>query len=180
MLDILLLILLGVGFVGGLVSGAVRQVISLVAFVLGFVVACLYYGELSAALTQYVSVPGLCDVLAFAMLWIAVPVVAGVVASLLTSVLNKLPAIGMLNRLLGGLLGLLKYALVLGALIMLFSQMGLLREETLQASRLARPLGAVPEFIYNTLKNHTRNGCSENQACLVDQLSVPGWEIRRG
>ena len=40
-MDILLLIILAVGFISGLFSGAIKQVISLAAFLIGFVVACL-------------------------------------------------------------------------------------------------------------------------------------------
>ena len=55
-MDILLLILLAVGFVTGLVSGAIKQLISLVAFVMGLVVAALYYQQLGEVLSRAVPV----------------------------------------------------------------------------------------------------------------------------
>ena len=152
MIDILLLVLLGVGFVSGLISGAVKQVISLAAFVIGFVIACLYYQQLGELLGRAVPMPTFCRVVAFLLLWVIVPIVARLIASLLTSVLNNLPALGLLNRLLGGIFGVAKYALVLGALIWFFSSINLLKEETMQESKLCKPLKAVPEYLYN-LKN---------------------------
>ena len=152
-MDILLLILLGVGFISGLFSGAVKQVISLVAFVAGFVIACLYYQELADVLTRFLNFPTFCKVLAFVLLLVIVPIVANLIASLLTSVLNWMPVIGLLNRVLGGILCMVKYALILGTFIWFFSSINLLKEETMQKSKLCKPLKALPEFVYNTLYN---------------------------
>ena len=152
-MDILLLILLGVGFISGLFSGAVKQVISLVAFVAGFVIACLYDQELADVLTRFLNFPTLCKVLAFVLLLVIVPIVANLIASLLTSVLNWMPVIGLLNRVLGGILCMVKYALILGTFIWFFSFTNLLKEETMQKSKLCKSLKALPEFVYNTLYN---------------------------
>ena len=157
-MDILLLILLAVGFVTGLVSGAVRQVISLVAFVIGFVIACLYYQQVGEKLCGFLSMPTLCKVVAFFLLWVVVPIVAQLISKMLTSFLDKTFVMGMLNRLLGGILCMAKYALVLGAFIWLFSTANLLKEETLQESRLCKPLKAVPEFVFNLLKASPSQG----------------------
>ena len=147
-MDILLLILLGVGFVSGLFSGAVK----LVAFAVGFVIACLYYQELAKVLTGFLSMPTLCEVVAFILLWVIVPLIANLVGSMVSSLMNHLPVIGLLNRLLGGIICLAKYALVLGTLIWFFSSIKLLKEETMEKSRLCKPLKALPEYVYKTLK----------------------------
>ena len=148
-MDILLLIILAVGFISGLFSGAIKQVISLAAFLIGFVVACLYYQRLADVMTDFLSMAALCKVVAFVLLWVVVPIAVKVIASLLTSVLNFVPVLGLLNRLLGGLLGMVKYSLVLGALIWLFASTNLIKEETMQKWKLAGPLKALPELLYN-------------------------------
>ncbi len=148
-MDILLLIILAVGFISGLFSGAIKQVISLAAFLIGFVVACLYYQRLADVMTDFLSMAALCKVVAFVLLWVVVPIAVKVIASLLTSVLNFVPVLGLLNRLLGGLLGMVKYSLVLGALIWLFASTNLIKEETMQKSKLAGPIKALPELLYN-------------------------------
>ena len=179
-MDVLLLILLAVGFVSGLFSGAVKQVISLVAFAVGFAVACLYYEELGGMLDAYINQPTLCQVVAFVLLWVVVPIVAKLVARLITSGLNWLPVLGLVNRLLGGLLGLAKYALVLGAFIWFFSSANLLKEETMQKSKLAKPLKAVPEYIFNTLKNKTSQENQETNAWSDSKRSVGELKLSRG
>ena len=179
-MDILLLILLAVGFVNGLFSGAVKQLISLAAFVLGFVIACLYYQQVAEVLSRFLSMTTICNVVAFILLWSIVPIVASLIANMLTSVVNWLPVLGFLNRLLGGVLCLAKYALILGAFIWFFSSAKLLKEETMQESKLCKPLKAVPEYIYKTFKNHTTKECQENTAWLISKLSVANSQIRRG
>lgn len=155
-MDILLLILLAVGFVSGLFTGAVKQFVSLVALVLGFVIASLYYQQLGDVLGSVVQIPMFCQVVAFLLLWAAIPIVAQLVSALLTSMLDKFFVMGLLNRLLGGIFCLAKYAIVLGAFIWLFSTANLIKEETMQTSHLCRPLKALPEFVYNTLKAPSR------------------------
>lgn len=160
-MDILLLILLAVGFVSGLFSGAVKQVISLAAFLIGFGIACLFYQDLADVLTGFLSMATLCKVVSFVTLWVVVPIVVKVIASLLTSALNVMPVLGLLNRLLGGILGVAKYALVLGAIVWLFASANLIKEETMQQSRLARPLKSFPEFVYNALTSSSSADTTE-------------------
>ena len=173
MADILLLVLLGVGFVTGLFSGAVKQFISLVAFVAGFVVACLYYRQLAEVMGSVLPMPTFCQVVAFVLLWVVVPIVARLAGALLTSLMDGLFVMGALNRLLGGILGVAKYALVLGALIWLFSSMNLIKEDTMQQSRLCRPLKALPEYIYNNvLRSPSGDACQHNVPCRSTQRAA--------
>ena len=165
-MDILLLILLAVGFISGLFSGAVKQIISLAAFVLGFVIACLFYQSLADILTGFLNFPSICKVVSFLLLWFIVPIIVNLVGSLVSSLMNHLPVIGLLNRLLGGVLCMAKYALVLGTLIWFFSSTNLLKEETMQKSKLCRPLKALPEFVYNTLNAHSQPCDAEAEAGL--------------
>lgn len=146
--DVILLILLAVGFVSGLVSGAVKQLVSLAALVLGFFVACLYYLRLGAVLCSVVPMPDFCNVTAFVLLWLIVIVAARLIGGIITSLLDGLPPVGLLNRLLGGILCAAKYGLVLGVVIWFFCSIQVITEETMQKSRLCRPLKATPELIY--------------------------------
>ena len=172
-MDILLLILLAVGFISGLFSGAVKQVISLVAFVAGFLLACIYYQTLGDILTSVLNFPTFCKTVAFVLLWVIVPIVASLIASLITSMLNILPVVGMLNRLLGGLLCLAKYALILGALIWLFSSAKLLKEETMQQSKLCLPLKVLPELVYNALATSRRDNPTNQIPHESDATDAP-------
>ena len=167
-MDILLLILLTVGFIVGLISGTVKQSISLAAFVIGYIIACLYYQQVGEMLGNYLSMPLFCKVVAFVLLWAIVPILAELISKLLTSLLDKLSVMGFLNRLLGGIIGLAKYALILGALIWFFSSTKMIKEETMQESRLCRPLKAVPEYVFKILKP-SLNPSQEGEKGMVNE-----------
>ena len=152
MVDIFLLILLGVGFISGLFSGAVKQIVSLAAFVVGFAIASHYYQMLGDVLESVLPYSVFCKVVAFVLLWVFIPIIARLAGSLLTSLLDALLVLGLLNRLLGGIIGAIKYALILGACIWLLSSLGMIKEEALQESKLCKPLKALPELLYKKIQ----------------------------
>lgn len=166
-MDIILIILLTVGFICGCIVGAVKQFILLVAFITGFIVASLFYEQFGEVLDVFLSMPSLSKVFAFVILWCIVLIIAKIVSSLLSSVLNSLPAIGFLNHLLGGILGVANTAILLGAFIWLFLSLDLMKEETVQKSQLCLDLKAFPEFVYNTLNGSSKPSI---QAELEEQL----------
>ena len=98
---------------------------------------------------------------------------AGTLYGALTSLLDKVLAIGMLNRLLGGILGTAKFALVLGTLIWLLSTTNLISQETMQTSHLCRPLKAMPEYTYNVIKKHAPQVGQEISTCLTRKKGMP-------
>ena len=150
-MDLLLLIILAVGLVMGIKTGAVRQLLSLAAFFAGLIVASLYCESLAAVMGTWIPYPTFCKVVAFLLLWMALPVVAELLGDAFTALLDVLVLPGLANRLAGGVLGLAKYALVLGSLIWLASSMHIISDRTMQESRLCLPLKALPETIYNAL-----------------------------
>ena len=96
--------------------------------------------------------------LAFILIWIAVPVILGVLGEILTTVLDKLFVLGTVNSILGALLGLIKFQLIIGALIWVLCATKIIGENTMQQSVLCAPLKAVPEALYTAM---TENGRQE-------------------
>lgn len=173
MTDIILFVILGVGFVSGLVSGAVKQIVSLIAFVMGFAVASLYYQKVGEVLAIVMPFPTFCRIVAFLLLWVVVPIISRLIGALLTSMLDGLLGMGFLNRLLGGIFGIAKYALVLGAFVWLFSSLNLIKEETMEESKLYKPLKALPELLYNNvLKSHIPKE-GQKQAHATMSITTP-------
>lgn len=150
-MDIILGILLAIGFLLGVKSGAVAQFVSLVSFLLGLFVACLYYKPLAVVMCCVLPVPGLCQVVAFLLLWIVIPLVAKYAVELLTSLFDKLIVVGLLNRFLGGLFGLLKFGLLLGAVLWLATKTGMVEAETVCQSRIGAILVTVPRSVCHIL-----------------------------
>lgn len=153
-IDWILLILLLVGALKGWHQGAIRQVVSLLAFFVGLIVAKACYMALGDTLSPHLNNnTTLANTLAFILIWIIVPVALGLIGELLSKVLGKLLVLGTANRLLGAGVGILKYVVILGAFVWVFATTGILSKQTMDSSRLCKPMKAVPEAIYSMLIN---------------------------
>ena len=91
------------------------------------------------------------NIIAFILIWIAVPCCLALFGEMISTVLDKLFVLGKLNSFLGSLMGLLKYELILGAFIWVFSLTQILSPATMEESVLCRPLKAVAETVYSLL-----------------------------
>ena len=113
-IDIIILILIGLGVIQGLMKGSIKVLGSIVGFVAGLLLARALFGtvaeQLAPALGTSITVA---QILAFVLIWVAVPIGCSLVASLLTKALNVVH-LGWLNRLVGALLGAVKVMLLIG------------------------------------------------------------------
>ena len=111
-LDIIILLALLVGAILGFMKGFLKQLATLLGLIAGLVAAkALYMGlaeKLSPVLNDSMTAA---QVIAFVGIWIAVPLVFTLIASLLTKAM-ELISLGWLNRWLGAVLGVLKYLLI--------------------------------------------------------------------
>lgn len=117
-LDIILLVLIGIGAVLGFMKGFLRQLAGLLGLVAGLLVAkALYVHVADEVFSQVTDSVGLARGLAFVSIWLLVPLLFLLVASLLTRAMEAV-SLGWLNRLLGAALGAAKYALAISLLLM--------------------------------------------------------------
>ncbi|ASN05054.1 CvpA family protein [Virgibacillus necropolis] len=131
MVDIILLLLLIFGFFIGLKRGFILQLFHLIGFIVAFIVAALYYDQLSSRLALWIPYPELPDesawaaflenlpleiafynAIAFAIIFFAVKIVLQIIASMLDFV-AELPVLHSVNKLLGGVLGFIEIYLLL-------------------------------------------------------------------
>ena len=120
-IDIVLLVLFIPGVVRGISKGIVLQVVSLLAIVVGAVVASRFAQDVAdVALLQFSGVDGkLMYVICFALLFLACAVVMGLVGRLITKLIKR-ATLGWVNRLLGAVFSIFITAFVLGLLISVF------------------------------------------------------------
>jgi len=114
-LDIVILVALAIAVVIGLKEGLIKAVLLLVGIIVGVILA----GQFSAALGErltFISSESVAKGVAFAIIMIAVLVVAAIVAGLLTWA-ARLVMLGWINRLGGAILGLFLGAFFCGALL---------------------------------------------------------------
>ena len=110
-LDVLLLLPLLVGLVRGLMRGLVSEIIAIVVVILGVLCARFASPPFSAWLLQQFAWPqGVCDVVAYTLVFLACAVILSLLAKGLTKFLRAIH-LGWANRILGAIFGVCKYGL---------------------------------------------------------------------
>jgi membrane protein required for colicin V production len=116
-LDILLLLPLGIGAVKGYRRGLVLEVVSLLAFVLGVVGGLMLLSAAVPLVRQYVGDAfGMLPLLSFALVFVAIMWGVHLLGGLLKTAVHLTP-LGVLDNLLGGAAGVIKWLLGLSLLL---------------------------------------------------------------
>lgn len=119
-LDIILLICFIPAIVMGISKGFVKQLIEVAAILIGAWAAFHFSNTVSAWMSQYLTFSDkVLHIICFTIIFIVIALLLNLLGELLTKVI-KIIALGWLNRLLGLFFGILKVALVLGLIIMVF------------------------------------------------------------
>ena len=116
-IDIIILVLIGLGVIMGLMKGFVKQAASIAGLIAGLLVARALFGTVAEWLAPALGTSTtIAQILAFVLIWVAVPLGFAFAASLLTKALEAIH-LGWLNRWLGSGVGALKYMLLIGLAI---------------------------------------------------------------
>lgn len=111
-LDVVLLLPLLVGLVRGLMRGFISEIIAIVVVILGVVGAKIWAPPVSVwLLTQFAWPQGVCDAVAYTVLFLGIAIVLSIFAKLLTKLMRAIH-LGWANRIAGGVFGLAKYGLI--------------------------------------------------------------------
>ena len=120
-LDIILLICFIPALIQGIRKGFIAQAISIISIVAGIWASARFADVVSAWVAQYITASEqVMKVVAFALILVVVFIVLGLVGRLLVGLFN-LVLLGWVNRLLGVVFALLKTALIIGLLIIVFT-----------------------------------------------------------
>lgn len=151
-LDIVLGALLAIGLIRGIMKGLFVELASLVAIVAGIYGAIRFSFYVGDFLQEKISLaPQYIKLVAFAITFIGIILGVSLLGKLLTKV-AKFAALGLVNRVLGGAFGLLKFAFITSAIIMflgpLNDTLGIIKKETLENAILYKPVQAIAPAIY--------------------------------
>ena len=116
--DIAILIIIGVSALISLFRGFVREVLSLLAWVVAFWIAFTFTNQASNLLIEYVSIPTARYVLAFIALLFASLFVTGIINYFIGKLIDKTGLSGT-DRMLGVVFGILRGAALVGVLAFL-------------------------------------------------------------
>ena len=145
-LDIFIGIVLLFALVRGMMNGLIKEIASTIGFLLGLLVAATCYETLG----EYLTVDGsevnmFTSIVAFLLLWIIVPIIFGLIASLITKALN-LTVLGVVNRILGGVLSMAKFVILLSCVLNVMVSLNILNNERTEGSVLLEPVQSISKF----------------------------------
>lgn len=159
-IDIIILIAIGAGAIRGFMKGFIRQLTSILGLIAGLLAAKALYASLAEKLCPAVTDSmTVAQVLSFIIIWIAVPLIFTVVASVLTKAMEVI-SLGWLNRFLGAGLGALKFLLLASLLICVIefidSDNHLINKTKKDASVLYYPIEAFAGIFFPAAKEVTQ------------------------
>jgi membrane protein required for colicin V production len=133
-LDIVFVIILLGTMILGIVKGLIRQVIGLAAVIIGLVLASLYYEGIAEVVQKLIRDRLLSNFLGFLIIFLCVLAVGALLSHFISKAMKG--PLAFINRLSGGLFGLLKAVLICGIIVFALTVFGVARE-ALETSRLA-------------------------------------------
>ncbi len=123
--DIIIVIVLAIGLGKGLANGFVRGIFGIAALVLGIVVAAGNYEQVTEVLFSRLQIGAQGQmILGFLVVFVVVLILVSVVGRIIAKAL-KLASLGWMDRLAGGLLGLIMACVFTGVLLLLVVMAGL-------------------------------------------------------
>ena len=150
--DILFVLVLVVGAWKGWSNGLLKEVLGLIGVFVGLYVAHLLYEQVGYELAPRLGTsPSMASIVAFALIWMGVPILLCILGSLLTKVLEWIGLEGV-NNLGGALVSVIKYAIILGALCNVLAITHLVKEESQQNSILFEPLKRTTSIAFDLAK----------------------------
>lgn len=154
-LDIILGLLLLWGLWKGLKNGLFVEIASIVALIAGIYGAIHFSYYAGDYLSQNMEWDErYINIAAFVITFIAIVFIVHIAGKLLTKIAD-FAMIGLLNKIAGGIFGVVKVAVILGALLVFFERVndstGMVKNETMQGSVLYEPIKEIGAFIFNTV-----------------------------
>ena len=116
-IDIIIAVLLAIGLVSGLRDGLVKQVAGLAGLIGGLLLGRAFYLPLGTWMATFFNISSeAAHIAAFIVILVVVPLLFNLVGWLVSKFLSAI-CLGWVNRLLGGLVGVIKFTLLTGVLI---------------------------------------------------------------
>ena len=152
-IDFILAIILAIGFLRGLWKGFILEASALLAIVLGIYGAIYFSFYVSDYMTQNFDWDKqTIKITAFAFTLLAIMVLVGILGKILTKIIEGV-SLGFVNRLFGGVFGLLKWTLIAGTSLQFLTRgyLPIIPEEHTQKSILFSPVTKLSDLMYSRI-----------------------------
>ncbi len=156
-LDIVLGLLLAYGFYRGLRNGLFIEIASLIALIAGLYGAIHLSYITGGYITESVDWdPYYVKIVAFIITFFAIVILVHLLGKIVTKII-ELTVLDVLNKIAGGFFGAVKYAVVLGAILIFFEKanesLNLYEGESSQESVLYEPVKSLGGFVFGWFIN---------------------------
>ena len=156
-LDIILLVCFIPAIISGLRKGFIAQVVAIISIVLGVWLSVKFATLAGSWISQWIEAsPQVINIISFAVIFIAVAIVLYTLGKLIEATI-KIIMLGWLNKLLGLVFALFKYALVIGLLVILFDSINdkfsLVSRSYLDSSFMYSGLKSISYSVFPYLKS---------------------------
>lgn len=155
-IDIIILLFLLFGAFRGFSKGLVIEVATLAGLLLGVYISIRYSSYTEGILRDFMNITSeYISYIALAVTFIVVVVGVYILGKLLTKLVDII-SLGLVNKLLGTLFGVVKYFIIVCVLLMIVDALNekfqFISEETIQKSLLFQPFLNFAEKIYNSIR----------------------------
>ncbi len=152
-LDIIITVLLVLGFTRGVFKGFFVEVASLISLILGVYVASRFSYYVGDYLVKYISLEEqYIKLISFAVTFVLVVIGVTFLGKFITKIANA-ASLGLLNRMAGGLFGALKYALLVSVVLLFLGKIDkifpIISKEQKATSILYEPISKVAPIAYD-------------------------------
>lgn len=144
--DYAVLVIVGISILISLMRGAVREILSLLGWVLAFYVARTYAIQVVPLLPYDIPSEKLKMLAAFIIVFLAVLLITSLISIALSSLLKEI-GLGWLNRLLGGVFGFFRGLLIVTVLMILAGMTQLPKDERWTNAMFSAPLEALVKTV---------------------------------
>lgn len=135
MFDIILIIILIYCFIRGIFRGIVKEISSLIGVLGGFYAAFTYYKGAGIYLKKWISDPNYINILSFLIIFISVFLIISALGIVIKYIL-KIVYLGWVDRVFGGVFGILKGILIGSVLLIIFTAYLSKDSDTIKNSKL--------------------------------------------
>ena len=151
--DVIVLIILLYGLMMGLIKGFIIEVAGIIALILGVTGSFKFARILEVSLNSYVDwSPKTIQIASFIILFIIIIYAVSLLAKMITKTL-KIIALGIINRIFGGIIGLLKWCVILSSFVLVSQEINeiitLIPDKTLKDSVSYNLLDKLGGFLFD-------------------------------
>ena len=177
-LDITILVIFAAGMIQGLVKGFVRQVFSLIGLILAIIIAFRYHDLLARYLSEWITHPVALTVISFVIILVVVILLFKLIALAARAAIAAIQ-VGWVDRLFGGVFGLLRSVLLVAVLFALFVICTDKPTKPMIASRLTPRVMEVSRIIARFLPTQLYERYNRNEEKIKSRLGaqVPSGSV---